>query len=236
MTDILYRCSYRNAVRNNETDIWRLSYLANIECKIGIDRMLSDRFDGHFLHGNCAEDLCLEYGIDRVGWVLADTVQHASWDARYRPDTREWAESFRIPTDAEDHTSDYCLRSHPEIVNGLCGEYREYVNTLGLHGSADCIPDSSYDDYSYRLLILRPEILKDEYKKGDYQYFFAKLGSGCSPTSRGRQVFGEFLCDGEKTHFDRHEFIGIADETLLPDWAKEKLAELIDGPSSEQTM
>ena len=37
---------------------------------------------------------------------------------------------------------------------------------------------------------------------------------------------GEFLNDGEKAQFYRQDFIGVAADEYLPDWARERLAEL----------
>ena len=39
-------------------------------------------------------------------------------------------------------------------------------------------------------------------------------------------MFGEFLYDGEEPHFQRGAFVGIADESKLPEWAFEKLEEI----------
>ena len=38
---------------------------------------------------------------------------------------------FPIPTAAEDMTTDYCVGSHPELVNGMIDQYRQYVQPLG---------------------------------------------------------------------------------------------------------
>lgn len=39
--------------------------------------------------------------------------------------------------------------------------------------------------------------------------------------------------DGEQTRWDRADFTGVLDEQYLPDWAQEKLKELL-GPQQEQ--
>lgn len=47
-------------------------------------------------------------------------------------------------------------------------------------------------------------------------------------------MFGQFLSDGEKTHFYREDFLGeIADEHI-PKWARERLAELFEDKLKEQ--
>lgn len=60
------------------------------------------------------------------------------------------------------------------------------------------------------MLVIRPNWLKDSYKKPEYQLFLADSGFGCSPKASGRKVFGQFLYDGEQTHLDRDDFIGTA--------------------------
>lgn len=76
-------------------------------------------------------------------------------------------------------------------------------------------------------MILNPSALSDEYRKGEFQYFFAESGFGCDPDKIGRKVFGRFLSDGESAQFSRGDFLGVADETKLPDWAVKKLQKLV---------
>lgn len=94
-------------------------------------------------------------------------------------------------------------------------------------------------DYTGKVLVVSPRWLKDSYKKPEYQLFYADSGFGCSPKASGRKVFGQFLYDGEQTHLDRGDFIGILDDKHLPDWARVKLDEIqgiTQGPATEQTM
>lgn len=75
------------------------------------------------------------------------------------------------------------------------------------------------------MLVLKPTILKDEYKTPDFQLFLAEGGFGCSPTARGRKIYGQFLKDGEETNYERQDFLGVLKDERMPDWAREKLAE-----------
>ena len=76
------------------------------------------------------------------------------------------------------------------------------------------------------MVVINPYIFKDEYKTPEDQLFLAESGFGCRPDSRGRKVFGQFLKDGEKTHYQRSDIVGILKDEYLPEWAKEKLDEL----------
>lgn len=88
--------------------------------------MVSDRYNGSQLPRSIIEDACEEYGIDRVGWVLANTVNENEYDGRYRPGTKLWAKTvYGIPN--ERWNSEFKLSSHPELVNAMVGQYRAYV-------------------------------------------------------------------------------------------------------------
>ena len=225
MTDkYVYPYSSTEARSLGELDEWRVSHQVNIACAAAIDKAVRENFDGMHLSSDIAENACREFGIDRVKWVLANTIQHADWDGRYRPDNKNWAKETYIPRGKEnDNTTDFILQSHPEIVNGLVNQFRKYYDSLHLFDRSHCIAGSSDMDYSGQVLILKPEVLKDECRTPTDQLFYANVGGfGCTPGNHGK-VMGEFLVDSEKTNFHRDDFIGIADEQYLPDWAKEKL-------------
>lgn len=48
-------------------------------------------------------------------------------------------------------------------------------------------------NYKDKLLIIRSEILKEEFRTPENQLFLASGGFGCEPYSSGRKVFGCFL-------------------------------------------
>ena len=228
----LYRKSFRHASAEGEVEQWRASALENKRCRDGIDDMIKDRFDGGFLRGECAKELCEEYGADRGAWVLAGNVLTTD-DGRYRPSTKEWARSVKIPDEPYDRSGLYLLKSHPEVINGLIDEYRAYIAQTPLHGLDDIVKDSFEENYENRLLILKPEALSEDYRDGDYQYFVANSGFGCDPQKIGRKVFGRFLIDDEHAQFRRENFYGIADEEKLPAWAIAKLKETMEKPQTE---
>ena len=121
------------------------------------------------------------------------------------------------------------MQSHPAVLNGFIDSVRAEYEALGLLSSEECMKDSYKEDYTNKLLIIRPEILRDESRKPAFQYFYAENGFGCDPNSIGRKVFGTFIADGEKSHFSRGDFIGVADKEKLPEWASKRL-EAISAP------
>jgi len=219
MPTYLYRHTLADARRWGEMDLYRESLQANIDCRHAIEEQIRENHDGLHMKTDVSA-LCREYGIDRVGWVLAATVQEADWDGRYRSGNREWANGIHIE---DTRRTDYRISSHPELVNGFINQYRSFLQSRNLHDRTACTEETSYTG---KVLILRADVLTDRYKLGDYQYFYAVSGFGCEPDKLGTKVFGEFLKDGEETCFTRSDFHGVADESQMPEWAKERTAEI----------
>lgn len=232
----VYPYSSLEAKRLGELDEWRTSHRLNKECAEAIDKAIRDGFDGMHLPDNLAENACKEYGIDRVRWILVNTVQHADWDGRYRPENKEWANETYIPRNKkQDNTTDFILKSHPELVNGVVNQYRRFYDALGLFNKSHCEENSGDKDFTGHVLVLNPSVLKDECRTPENQLFYANVGGfGCKPGNHGK-VMGCFLADGEETHFHRDDFIGILRDECIPEWAAEKLAELSPPSEDENT-
>ena len=122
-------------------------------------------------------------------------------------------------------------------IRDRISDYRKYLaEVVRQFGAKDCIPGSTHARYENQLLILDPFLLNEDYKHGDYQLFYARSGNGCDESKIGRKVFGEFLKDGEKTSFYRNDFLGIADESKLPEWARDRLVEIQNAEKKETNM
>ena len=141
----VYRYSLSEAKRCNEMNLWRDSHKENIRCRDAIDKMVSEQYSGNILPDEIIKTACQEFGIDRVGWVLANTVNENDYDGRYHPDTKKWARTtFYIPNDI--HNCEFELRTHPELVNGMVGQYRKYLSEeLGILSQEACLPNSNED-------------------------------------------------------------------------------------------
>ena len=173
------------------------------------------------------------FGFDRTMWVLAATIQEDPISSEYTRDNAFWALGVR-PTD-KSLRRDYCVRHNPSLINELTDQVRAAWDALGLFSRSHC--ESEMDgqlDYTGKVLILKGSILKDQYKTPDDQLFLAESGFGCAPNARGRKIYGKFLKDGEDTHFNRQDFIGILKEEHLPRWAAERLKEW-NGPEAAES-
>ena len=183
-------------------------------CKIALKRLLK----------GCAKSIIDQFGFDRVNYILAVNAQLMSKaDPRLSDSNREWGNQAYIPR--SNLRYEYRVSNHAILVNGFISQAREEWNKLGLFDSESCIESDEPIDYAGKLLILSPNVLKDQYKTPEDQLFYATGGFGCDPSKMGRKVFGFFLKDGEETHFARGDFLGVIKDECIPDWAYDKLNE-----------
>ena len=113
----LYRWSFAEAVRLNETDQWRASWHENVACRDYIDQSITRNYDGHRLGGDVAGDAIAEFGYDRVNWLLANTIRLKVHDGRFSAENKEWAKGFFFEAD-DIHRHDWVIdQSHPGLVD-----------------------------------------------------------------------------------------------------------------------
>ena len=163
-----------------------------------------------------------QYGYKRMEHVLANTVQELSYDGRFHPDNKEWANRHYVPEDSE-HNACFVVRSHPAVLDGFITEYRKLVMGLGLFDRKHCEPDSRELDYTGKVLVLSTDTLREACWSQKNQLWLAESGFGCSPTARGRSILCVCLGDGERTRWNRNDFVGVLKDEFLPDWARESL-------------
>lgn len=222
----LYRQSKKAAEENGEISLWQASNKENILCKNAIESAVADNFDGAVLNKAGAKHVIAEFGYDRTMWVLAAIVLSKKDDGRFSHENRVWARSVIPLYISENDYFPYSSESHPVLLNGFIDQIREMYSRLGLLEKEQCIQSDEPRNYEKKLLILRPDVLNDQFKNPIYQYFYAKGGFGCDPEKTGKKVFGQFIADGEKTHFYREDFVGAADYEQLPKWAVERLKQI----------
>ena len=227
----VYRYSLSFAVGNREKDLWVNSYSANLTCAEFIRKTIAEDFDGMRLNDDCLQTILDAYGFDRVMWVLANTVGEGNADGRYSQSNKEWAKTFRIPPDS--HNSEFCVPSHPAIVNGLVDAVRKAWDDLHLW-KPEQMESHLGQNLIGRVLVVDPSVLKDPYKTSDNQLFLAQNGNGCYPRALGTKVFGTFLNDGERSFLYRTDFAGILKDEYIPDWAKQAIRDAQEEQETEQ--
>ena len=218
----LYTSSQEEAKKYDEVDLWRESYKENVRCARAIEEAIRDNFDGKTLRQNCAESIIEEFGFARVNFVLANTLREKNWDIRFSEDNFQWAKSIYVPR--EETSWMFAVESFPAVVNGFCGQVRKAWRELGLYDRSHCVDMQEEQlDYRDKIVILRGEYFKDEFKAPENQLFLAESGFGCSPNVRGQKVYGVFLHDLENACIQRSDIMGVAKDTCLPEWVHAQL-------------
>ena len=177
----IYPYSYAEAKRNSETDIslYRASHRANLDCRAAIEKAVSENFDGMHLNSGAADGVIAKYGIDRVMLLLANTLQELDYDGRFSRANKTWGAGVELPYSFRDNSrkTEYIINSHPAVLDGFIDMVRERYKGLNLWKAEHCIsPDGL--NFEGKVMVLKPEILKDEYKKPDMQLFYCIDGFG----------------------------------------------------------
>jgi len=91
---------------------------------------------------------------------------------------------------------------------------------------AQCLPLKSEDDLMGRIVVVRSEWLRPEFRTADNQLIWVTGGFGASGNSRGRSVFAQTLYSGDEFRYYREDLMGFLKPEHIPAWATEKLAQL----------
>ena len=231
---IFYRYSLNDARHLGEVSLWRESHVANIECKQAIEEAITRDFNDNILDDNCAKSVIDKFGFERTNFVLRCTIRKAMHDGRYSDLNKTWAKQSRVAD--SNFRNEYAVNAHPTLLNGFVDEARQEWDKLGLFNSVHIDMSEDAKNYEGKILILYPDVLKDEYKSPNDQLFLATSGFGCDPNKIGRSVSGYFLSDEEFATFDRSSFYGVINEKYLPQWAEEKANQLLNVPTDDISM
>ena len=95
----------------------------NIACKLSIEKGIKENYDGLRLGKGFEEDIIREHGIERVLYVLANTIQQKQWDGRFTLDNKKWSREYQIPEDTLNRC--FVVESHPALVDGFITRMRK---------------------------------------------------------------------------------------------------------------
>ena len=154
-------------------------------------------------------------------YVLSNTLT-ATGGLGFEPDSLRWARSVFVPPGKTN--GEFRVQADRALLAQFVQQVHAEYQALGIFGPEHC--GDADQDYTGKVLVLRLDRMKDECWSAQNQLWLGEMGFGCSPTASGRAVYATCLGDGEKTRWNRADFLGVLDEQHLPDWAAEKLAEL----------
>lgn len=94
---------------------------------------------------------------------------------------------------------------------------------LDLFTIEQCTPNDYRESIEGKVVILRPERLRPEYRTLNNQLVLVTGGFGASASARGRAVYIINLYSGQEARWNREDILGIVKPNCLPRWAREKL-------------
>jgi len=221
MAEALYPYSREEAKREGELAQWKQSHQANVRCARDIKNLIASHTQNGQLEPGCARTALDCWGFPRVQFVLSNTLRGASAQ-EFDPDALHWARTACVPPDKTN--GEFKIRADSTLLAQFVQQVHVEYQELGMFGPEHC--GGADQDFTGKVLVLRPDRMKDECWSAQNQLWLGEMGFGCSPTASGRAVYATCLGDGEKTRWNRADFLGVLDEQHLPDWAAEKLAEL----------
>ena len=227
MAEALYPYSREEAKREGELAQWKRSHQANVKCARDIKNLIASHTQEGRLEPGCVRAALDTWGFPRVQFVLSNTLRCANAQD-FAPDALRWAQTAYVPY--EKANGEFKIQADSALLAQFVQQIHAEYRALGMFGPEHCGADQ---DFTGKVLVLRPDRLKDACWSAQNQLWYGECGFGCSPTASGRAVFATCLGDGEKVRWNRTDFMGVLDEQYLPDWAAEKLAEL-RGPAQEQ--
>ena len=116
------------AKEHDEVDLYRTSSRINSECKQAIQKTIADNYDGMYLGNDAVNQVVKQYGMERVSYILANTLHHKIFDGRFSRRNKEWAEQVSTPEHNADRMTfrtDWVVDSHPAILDGFVTMYRD---------------------------------------------------------------------------------------------------------------
>jgi len=124
--------------------------------------------------------------------------------------------------------ADY-LKIMKEFTNRLNNQIDKAVSEISITNfqsepitAEQCYPHDYGQSIDGKVVVIKAEVLRPEYRRGDRQLVLVDGGFGANANSRGNAVFCYHLNNGQHTRFERYEVLGEIKE--LPEWAAERLA------------
>ncbi len=127
----VYRHSEEYAIQHDEIEAYMESVRANIECRDAIDKTVYENYRDYCLDSRtAAAQLVQWFGLERVSYVLASTIQFKNDDGRISERNKKWAETIPVAEDKSEFGDNRNLsflvdRTHPGLVDLLATQVRK---------------------------------------------------------------------------------------------------------------
>jgi hypothetical protein len=101
-------------------------------------------------------------------------------------------------------------------------------------GKEHCLPsDGTEADLHGCVAVMRPDMLRHEYRSAAHQAVYVTHGFGAAANARGSAIFGYNVFTGEQQKLRRPEVLGILDPSKAPDWVKPGVEAILAKPKEK---
>ena len=127
----VYRHSAEYAIQHGEIEAYRDSFKANMDCRDAIEKAIGDNYrDNRLDSKNISVQLGQNFGMERVSYVLANTIRCKDHDGRISDGNKRWAETVPVAEDRSEWGDNRNLRfivdkTNPGLVDLLVNQVRK---------------------------------------------------------------------------------------------------------------
>ena len=127
----VYRHSAEYAIQHGEIEAYRDSFKANMDCRDAIEKAIGDNYrDNRLDSKNISVQLGQNFGMERVSYVLANTIRCKDHDGRISDGNKRWATTIPIVEDRSEWGDNRNLRfivdkTNPGLVDLLVNQVRK---------------------------------------------------------------------------------------------------------------
>jgi hypothetical protein len=100
--------------------------------------------------------------------------------------------------------------------------------------SDDCTAITHDDDLNGKIIVIKPEVLRREYRRATNQIKLCKGGFGASPNSRGSAVYCKDLYTGKESRYERRDVLGTLEPDMLPKWARPEIVQIVQDDKKKE--
>ena len=127
----VYRHSAEYAIQHGEIEAYRDSFKANMDCREAIEKAIGDNYRDNRLDSRTTSvQLGQKFGMERVSYVLANTIRCKDHDGRISAGNKRWAAAIPVAEDRSEWGENRNLRfivdrTNPGLVDLLVNQVRK---------------------------------------------------------------------------------------------------------------
>lgn len=127
----VYKQSAEHAIEHDELPVYRESFRVNMACRDALENAIHESYhDNRLDTGKASAQVAEQFGMERMAYVLANTVRAFDHDGRISRDNKAWAQTVPVCADTDEWGHDrsrYFLVSqvNPGLVDLLVSRVRK---------------------------------------------------------------------------------------------------------------